>query len=148
MSQKTYTLTLTEEQAGVLSTACEVLARLGIGQFRDALRHLPLSEPAPDGWHEDLAEIGRILQKHTISNVDGCVSSLSMRGEATSATAKTAWDMHHVIRHRLAWDWAKAQGLTDGIRRNWGGGMLGVQYDEPFKAGTQPLATMVVKDQP
>ena len=30
-----YTLTITERQARVLSMACEVLARLGMGQFKD-----------------------------------------------------------------------------------------------------------------
>ena len=33
----TYTLTITHTQARTLSTACEVLARLGMGQFKDAL---------------------------------------------------------------------------------------------------------------
>ena len=44
---RTYTITLNEAQAGTIQIACEVLARLGIGQFRDALEQLPTVEFMP-----------------------------------------------------------------------------------------------------
>ena len=55
---KTYTLNITRQQALTLQVACEVLARLGLGQFRDALEHLPTSEWRPEGWNEDMDVIG------------------------------------------------------------------------------------------
>ena len=39
-----YTLTINKDQAQVLTKATEILARLGIGQFRDALECLPTHE--------------------------------------------------------------------------------------------------------
>lgn len=61
-----YTLTVTTAQAETLILATEILARLGIGQFRDALERLPTREFMPDGWHEDMDSIGKILSRHMI----------------------------------------------------------------------------------
>lgn len=40
-SQHTITITVTEEQARTIATACEILARLGIGQYRGVLDKQP-----------------------------------------------------------------------------------------------------------
>lgn len=64
-----YTLTLTERQAAALSEAAEIYARLGIGQFHDALRVLPTTEAVPD-WHDDMLVIGRMLARHMKHGVD------------------------------------------------------------------------------
>jgi hypothetical protein len=140
----TYTLTLNEQQAQTIATACEVLARLGIGQFRDALEKLPTKEYMPHGWQDDMHAIGLILKKHMIGNVDGWHSSLGIHHNKVREEAKEAWDLYQVIRNRLSWDRAKAEGVTDGTTRNWSGGMMGVNYDEPFKTSLQPLARMEV----
>lgn len=104
-----YRLEITEEQAKVLRTACEVLARLGIGQFRDALAYLPLDQElrtADDvlDWHADLDLIGDILERYTIGNVNGWNSSLSIASPLVKPEAKIAWDLFQVLRLRLAGD--------------------------------------------
>lgn len=108
MTEATYTLRLTETQAKVLCTACEVLARLGIGQFRDALVHLPLdhfrAEDDVLNWHDDLDLIGDRLSRHMIGNVNGWNSSLSILNPLVKPEAKIAWDLFQVLRHRLEWD--------------------------------------------
>jgi len=143
MTDKQYVLTLTETQAQVLIQALEVMARLGIGQFRDALDLLPLKEIFPAGWHEDMEAIGRILSKYMIGNVDGYRSSLGISHADTSPQAKSAWDMYQVIRHRLAWDRAYSDGIvaSPDAPRDWSK-MLGVHYDEPMRMGPEPLATI------
>lgn len=141
--EPSYTLTLTLRQAQVLQQATEVLARLGIGQFRDALERLPLKEGAPQGWHQDMDDIGAMLARHTISGVDGWHSSLSILGGDTPESSKIAWDLHQVLRHRLAWDRAVAEGVVasaDAPRR-WPE-MTQVSYDTPLRASSQPLATL------
>ena len=128
-----YTLTITERQARVLSMACEVLARLGMGQFKDALDHLPEADQRDwSAWHDDMEQISRILSKHMPGGID-----ISNADEE----ARTAWDLHAVIRHRLAWDRAKAEGVTDGTKREWPA-MMQVSYDEPMKYSEEPLAKM------
>lgn len=136
-----YTLTITERQARVLSMACEVLARLGMGQFKDAFEHLPLRPQNFDvcAWHDDMEQISRILSKHMPCGIDGIRSSTGISN--ADEEARTAWDLHAVIRHRLAWDRAIAEGVTDGTKREWPA-MMQVSYDEPMKYSEEPLAKM------
>jgi hypothetical protein len=138
---KTYTITATSEQAHVLSRACEILARLGIGQFRDALEQMPKIEFLPFGWHETMEDIGRLLAPLMIGNVDGWRSSLGIHHDQVSDRAKTAWDLYQAIRYRLAWDDAVAHGVIPDATapRKWPE-MMGVHYDEPIKTGNEPIA--------
>ena len=144
-----YTLTLTEKQAETLMIASEVLARLGIGQFRDALGWLPRREEFPEGWHDEMAAIGRMLSRHMIGAVDGYQSSLGIHNDDVRPTPRIAWDLYQVIRHRLAWDKAVAEGVVDSpdAPRKWPA-MLGVHYDEPMKSSAEPLAEIRRVDDP
>src|SRR5574340_577948 len=114
-----YTLTITAQQAQVLSAACEILARLGIGQYDDALRHLPQREGIDwSAWHDDVRTIGQMLSKHMPNGIDGYRSSLGINHTKASEESRAAWDLYQVIRHRLAWDRAIAEGITDGAVRD------------------------------
>lgn len=138
----TYAITITKQQAHTLSIACEILARLGIGQFRDALEWLPVKQWRAPGWNEDMDTIGRILSSHMIGNIDGYRSNLGMHHKDVCKTAQIAWDMYQVIRHQLAWDRAIAEGTVNpGEPRKWPE-MMQVHYDTPSKVSTEPLATM------
>lgn len=140
----TYTLTITENQARTLSQACEVLARLGIGQFRDALEWLPIDAKSR-GWGDDMDAIGRILSRHMIVNIDGYRSNLGMHHVSVSMEPQIAWDLYQVIRHRLAWDRAIAEGtVKPGEPRKWPE-MMQVHFDTPSKVSAEPLARMEVK---
>ena len=90
---RTYTMTLNETQAGTIQIACEVLARLGIGQFRDALEQLPTTEFIPEGWHEDMNAVGNILRKHMQPN------GKTPHQIRTREQHKTAWDLYTLVRH-------------------------------------------------
>lgn len=125
----TYTLHLNAAQAATISHACEVLARLGMGQFRDALECLPLKEFAPDGWHEDMEGIAHILKKHT-TIMHGVGAYHSISSHKTDERSKIAWDVYQVTRHRLAWD------------ANPEGDRMSVMYDTPMQTSKEPLAWM------
>lgn len=142
----TYTLTITERQARVLSMACEVLARLGMGQFKDAFDHLPEADQRDwSAWYDDMEQISRILSKHMPVGIDGIRSSMGISN--ADEEARTAWELHAVIRHRLAWDRAKEEGVTDGTKREWPA-MMQVSYDEPMKLSDEPLAKMEAAQTP
>jgi hypothetical protein len=123
----TYTLHLNEAQARTISHACEVLARLGMGQFKDALECLPLKEFCPDGWHEDMEGIAHILKKHT-TIFSGVGAYHAIGSNKTSNASKTAWDLYQVVRYRLAWD-AQPEGNP-----------MSVMFDQPHKTSPEPLA--------
>lgn len=141
-SMKTYTVTLTEKQIGVIQAACEVLARLGIGQFSDALDWLP-TKPDYDRWHDDQIEISRILKRHMIDGIDGYSSNFSVHSPKVSESVRIAWDLYQVVRHRLSWDRAIADGYVASLDapRNWNK-MLGVCYDNPMVISSEPPAVI------
>lgn len=118
-----YTLTLTARQAAEISRACEVLARLQMGQIDMALRELPLASYLD---YDAQRMIESILQP--------------LYDDGGKRHDSIAWDLYQVVRHRLAWDRAIERGeIGPGERRRWPE-MMGVCYDEPMQRGSEPLA--------
>lgn len=118
-----YTLHLTEKQAAEISHACEILARLRMGQIGMALRELPLDKTMEYEQEQYVSNYLRSLCRPGCSRID-----------------VAAWDLHQVIRHRLAWDRAYSKGIIKpGEPRRWPE-MSGVMYDEPMQLASEPLA--------
>lgn len=118
-----YTLTLTARQAAEISSACEILARLQMGQIDMALRELPLAS---------------YLDYDKQRMIESILLPLYDDGKKRHGTI--AWDLYQVVRHRLAWDRAVDRGeIEPGERRNWSK-MMGVCYDEPMQWGGETLA--------
>ena len=131
---RTYTITLNEAQAGTIQIACEVLARLGIGQFRYALEHMPTTEFIPDGWYEDMNTVENILSRHMQPN------GKTPHQVHTREQHKAAWDLYTLVRHRLSWDHAVDEGrIKPGEPRKWPE-MMTVNYDNPHHTSKEPLA--------
>jgi len=125
-----YTLILTARQAAEISSACEIVARLQMGQVDMALRELPGDHPKD---YDALREIQQMIERLVPAKIE--------RGDSI------AWDLYQVIRHRLSWDRAIERGeIKEGDRRKWPE-MMGVSYDEPMKKGDEPLAVIVGGDE-
>ncbi|PAT30691.1 hypothetical protein CLI92_09310 [Vandammella animalimorsus] len=141
MTNRRYTLTITEAQARVIRDACELLARLGLGQWPEFLRHMPGQVPME--YHNAidrlLPEMAHLLSEHGPQGtaINGWNSHLGIGNRHVPEAANVAFDLHAVIRHRLAWDRAKAEG-KDKDRSH----TMSVQYDTPMHYGKEPLATM------
>lgn len=119
-----YTITVTAEQAAVISSACEVMARLGIGQIWAALDKLPLKERWAGSW-----ELREAVERVVADHING---GMGIHHKGVTWNARAAWDLHATIRHRLAWDRAIADGVVaPGQPRNWST-MIGVAYDQPL----------------
>lgn len=107
---------ITDEQAAVISLACEVLSRIYTGQMGCAVATLfPMSEP--DEW--DL--------------IDYVFHRIKKDGETihhpnTHENAKIAYDIHQAIRQNL-------KIRENGGKRN----PSKVWYDDPLKTSRQPL---------
>jgi hypothetical protein len=131
-----YKIIVNERQLGILTAACEILGRLGLGQWRDAIERLPLKDFKEMNWseyHEDLNTIGQILSKHMKNNIDGYRSSFGVGSDKTPKGTDEAFDLMEVFRHRLSHDRADEKGIYERHTR---------QYDKPFKWGEEPLATI------
>lgn len=135
-----YAIELTTQQMHAISLACEMLARLGIGQARIVLDNcLPLKEHHAIDWeeyHSDLDRIEKMLHKYL------CAGGIRRQRDVS----KRAWDVYQTIRHRMSWDYAVSKGVVESLesRRDWNK-MMGVNYDEPMNTMGEPLLKIVSK---
>lgn len=145
MTERRYTLTITEAQAHVIRDACELLARLGLGQWPEFLLHMPGQVPMQQYHAIDrlLPEMAHLLSEHGPQNpiINGWNSHLGIGNRHVPEDAHTAFDLYAVIRHRLALDEAKDKGWVDDQGR-LDPKVFGVQYDTPMHYGKEPLAKM------
>lgn len=132
---KTYQITVSATQAKAIETACDLLARIMIGQSHEIARHLPLSEFQKKGeW-----ELGRAIEALTKPMCN--LQMNSSYGVGFSEQADLLIDLVEVIRHKLAWDQARAENLLTPSGGRDHATMSGVCYDAPMQwARNQPLA--------
>lgn len=132
-----FTLTLTETQLLAISKACEVVARLGIGQFSDALSCC-FDANGDDIYSHDLErQISKIIKP-----LMGLHHSGSSWGVGKFKQVDRLFDIHEVIRNFWSWRRAIAEGvIKPGERRKWPE-MMGTQYDEPMNWTKEPLPTI------
>jgi hypothetical protein len=129
-----YTLTVTPRQLALIRDAVETCARLGIGQFRDALTW-PLAEDGSrpcDTW--DVQTRVEAICKPLLG-----LSPNASRGVNWRDEPDMLWDIYATIRHRMSWDAAIDGGIVKpGETRKWPE-MMGVNYDPPMHYGPEPL---------
>lgn len=119
-----YMLTVNAAQAEIIRDACELLARLRMGQF-DKLEWLALLDmprDAMDEFRRHARELEALLGDAYNTPRDDC------------GIRETAWDLYQVARHRLAWD------NIDPNPEAWQPDTNSVQFREPRMTGTEPLA--------
>ena len=96
-----YKLTLTKEQAQIVSLACEFYARIKMGQFQEIPYHLMMDQPLADNWCErrDAAETYLLQARKMIyPELGGYGHSY---GLGKFEDADMAFDVHQVIRHKF-----------------------------------------------
>jgi hypothetical protein len=143
-SPKTYTLTITEEQAKTLQVACELLSRIQGGQVREVFNHLPLRKGLDwNVYHEIQDELTKRMPEILKDGIDGWSSHFGVGHPDLPKSHDIAWDLYQVVRHQLSWDYAVEQGWVEDLNspRDWSN-MLGCSYDEPMRFGVEPLAVM------
>jgi hypothetical protein len=140
---KTYTLTITEEQARALQHATDVLQRVQLGQWREIVDWLPIQKPIDyNEFHQDQRIIGAILSKHMIDNIDGGASSLGIGHPDLPKENGVLYDLYCVIRRKLAVERAVEEGLIENENVSRNQMPITVDFDTPMKWGNQPLAKM------
>lgn len=94
-------LTLTEEQAQVVSTACEFYARIRMGQFNEILIATMSGDVSFDNFCSRRKEAERLLleaRKQLYPDLDGIGHSY---GIGKFMDADQAFDVHQVLRYAL-----------------------------------------------
>lgn len=140
---KTYTLTITEKQLQVISTACELLARIQGGQVREVFEHLPLKKEMNwEAYHEIQDELTKRMPEILMNGIDGWRSSFGLGHPELPASHDIAWDLYQVIRYELSTQRAIDEGIIQKKGERDFSKMMTVNYNEPRKYGTEPLAKM------
>ena len=145
---KTYTLTITEEQARALQYATDVLQRVQLGQWEEIVDWLPLKKPTDyTKLHEDRRIIGKILSEHMVDQIDGYGSSLGIGHPDLPKNNGVLYDLNCVIRRKLAIDSAVEDGIIENENVSRNDMPITVNFDVPMHWGTEPLAKMERVDQ-
>lgn len=138
----TYTLTLSADQARAVAQACELAGRVGMLQIGDVREALPIVWEAKDATDKYCAarDVLEVAERDIKSLFGlGFTASYGIHNENVPAAAKRAWDVYKVIRHRLAWDRAEAEGVVAaGEPRKWPE-MMTVDFDEPRSVCAEAL---------
>lgn len=118
MEQDRYELTLTEDQAKIVSRACELFSRIHMGQLEEINHELLLAETRETicGRRDQAMYLLIQLKKLYFPSLRGMGHSY---GIGKSKAADTAWNIHHAIRYQMAW-------------HKYPEGGMGVQFDPPF----------------
>jgi hypothetical protein len=85
-----------------VSTATEMLARLQIGQFSNAIEYLPTTNFWNVTRHDDISHLDEQI-KWVLFRLERN-TTLGVGSRQASWEKDVAFSIHQVIRHRLAWD--------------------------------------------
>ena len=114
-----YRIEVNEEQAKIISLALDIFSRIEAGQLEWVFSMIPWK------YRENLESAEPMLKELQLLLTGMQRGNLGIGNVSNSA--RIAFDLHQVIRHRLAWD------------KEPKGGM-GVFFDPPMKWSDQPLA--------
>ena len=139
---KKYSLEVTETQLQVISTACELLARIQGGQIREAFEHLPLRKETMnwEAYHEIQDELTKRMPEILEDGINGYNSSFGVGSSKVHKFHDVAWDLHQVIRYELSTEKAIEEGLISKKGERKFPEMMTVNYDTPMKYSEEPLA--------
>lgn len=126
------TITVSSDKLDAVSQACEMLARLGMWQIELLLGYVPLEfGEASSVALESAKQYARAMRAlHTGMTGVGC--SYGIAQKEVPEICKIAFEIHQVIRHRMAWDALAREGKSEPV-------FPLVVYDEPIKLTNVPL---------
>lgn len=126
-----YVLTLTLEQARVVSRACEFFTRLHLGQFDELTRELMDVSRKDFCERRDIADtLLRALKQLYFPDLPPLPGA--SYGVGKHLASDRAWDVYQVIRNAMVWHEHPEGGPT-------------VDFQSPFSAAHEPLATCEVR---
>jgi hypothetical protein len=127
-----YIININEKQLNTLLPALDLYSRLYIGQTNMVDEYLRFNCNIPNKPYLEAGNIAdKLLRKPFFGFELG--QSFGITNPEVNESARVAFDMIQVIRHRLSWD---REGNPE--KRNWTT-MLGVVFDEPMRTSESDL---------
>ena len=133
MDELRYVLEMSAEQAKMTSKALELYARLRIGQWRE-LDYLCLDLSDDDYCEKRDELVSRLLAARAVAYPELGRSEGRSYGIGMFPDADLAWELHEVLRHRIAWTEHPEGGIT-------------VNFDRPISLRGNELAKCEAKGQ-
>ncbi len=120
-----YLLEIDSEQAQIISKACELYARLHLGQLRVLVEEFIGRMDCEKFWQlrDGMKSLEYLITGFPNNSYQSIVSP------SLSDCAKTAWDIYQVVRHKIVW--TEHPEPKNGFRN--------VNYDEPLQTSMHPL---------
>jgi hypothetical protein len=129
-SERVYNLRLTEEQCRVILKSAEFYGRLALGQIKTAIDVYYGFRNKVGGHTVQLDRYnyhcGELKSALTGLNAN---ESYGIFNKEVDDSARVAWDIQQVVRHRLAWDRTPEGGYT-------------VDFGTPMKSSQEPLPSI------
>lgn len=125
-----YRLTMTEGQAQVIQRALEIYGRLCLGQVKAAIDQVPFNSKRKIDYQRV-----RSLSDEMKFELTGMQSNASygIYCKEVDESARVAWDLQQILRHKIAWDNNPKGGNT-------------VNFNKPMKSSKkEPLAIIEKK---
>lgn len=131
-----WNLLIDEEHASVIINALDLYSRLLMGQIEELdrfFRDLGFREREDVYKKIDVEVLEALVGMLKAATFPGCPKngSYGIYNEEISDKARVAWDIHQVIRHRLAWH---RVGKDPDVDVRVFNEMLGVSFDTPMKS--------------
>lgn len=134
MADVKYVLTLNEEQARLVSHACDFLSRIHIGQLRELrweFMDMHIENGTQGKYIEMRDEVDRKIDELSdLAYPNGRCGKVKAIHD--SQTADILYNVHQVLRHNIAY------------QNNPEGG-IGVDFHEPIRLGSAPLPECFVE---
>ena len=121
---KRYKIEVTEKQARLISRALDIVSRLEAGQFEELIYRFEW--PYAGKRYRESCDTTLEILKYQLT---GMSTNGNLGITMVSNDSRMSYDMHQVIRHRLAWDGSPLGGMS-------------VDLHEPMKYGDENLATI------
>lgn len=133
-----YNLTITKDQANLLVQALDMFSRVGIGQLDAVANHPEIEARVSRGEAdcESYFDAGKLFDEAKLK-LFGLTpgASFGIHNDSVDDSARVAWDLMQVVRHRLSWDRVGSPEKRDFST------MMGVNFDTPRQSSnTTPLA--------
>jgi hypothetical protein len=129
--KRKYLLEIDEDQAQALSQACEFMSRIAMGQFSEITSGLWFKWKVNDPDTLDVCEKIVTTAKSMLTDLPRN-SYFGIMSADVQENCKVMYDLHQVIRYRLAWD-------RRPDTKDWD-----IHKDEPMRVSSSPLPSIKI----
>lgn len=102
-SPHTYTLTMTQDQALIVSKACEFYARVMMGQFNEIVFETMMPHTSRPDFCERRDHMEALLHQARKCAFPDLTGPGHSYGVGHSVSSDRAWEAYQVLRHAIAW---------------------------------------------